>query len=283
MRRRAARESPPNGARARCTHDWSSRQRHNLIRSALVPFARYHTVRLCACLLPARLTRALSCADSAPCGIPSIRGENRMSIDPMHAIFADFAKLLETRFTVGVLTTEDSVRYTLFASVLHNNISPDAVIPEFPHPAIPRAQIDTWMPDFHGIAVAIEFKFDREPPRGKNQPKTQKAGSAFEDLRRLLLVSRSTDAVCYFVYVTTEEMNVYFKNSTNGHEELYELLPGNSIDIRKIYFSDKPKTFMEKLQEEFEANITSVLKKSLSGGHFLRIYKISPIDISVGH
>ena len=132
-----------------------------------------------------------------------------MSINPMGEIFSNFAKLLDTRLKVGVLTTEDSVRYTFFASALHNNISPDAVILEFPHPAIPRAQIDTWMPDFHGVTVAIEFKYDREPPGGKNQPKTQKAGSVFEDLRRLLLVSMSTDAVCYFVYVTTEEMNVY--------------------------------------------------------------------------
>ena len=115
-----------------------------------------------------------------------------MSIDPMDPIFADFAKLLESRFKVDVLTTEDSVRYTLFASVLHNNINPDAVILEFPHPVIPRAQIDTWMPDFHGAAVAIEFKYDREPPGRKHQPKTQKAGAVFEDLRRLLLASKRT-------------------------------------------------------------------------------------------
>ena len=166
------------------------------------------------------------------------------------------------------------MRYTLFASMLHNNVDPDAVILEFPHPEVTRAQIDTWMPDFNGNAVAIEFKYDREPPGGKNQPKTQKAGSAFQDLRRLQLVSRKTDAVCYFVYVTTKEMDVYFKNPANGHEELYKLFLGTSVEIKKGYFSDKPQTFMNNLQETFETNVTSELKLSLSGDHFLRIYRV---------
>ena len=133
------------------------------------------------------------------------------------------------------------------------------------------------MPDFCGETVAIEFKYDREPPGRRNQPKTQKAGSAFRDLRRLQLVSTKTGAVCYFVYVATEEINVYFKNPTNGHQELYELLPGNSVEIRESYFSNKARTFMKKLQEEFEENITSALKSSLSEGHFLRIYNVASI------
>ena len=90
-----------------------------------------------------------------------------MFTDAMDIVFTDFTNLLETRFNGNVLTTEDSVRYTLFASMLHNNISPNAVILEFPHPEIPRAQIDTWMSDFHGKSVAIEFKYDREPPGGR--------------------------------------------------------------------------------------------------------------------
>ena len=200
-----------------------------------------------------------------------------MPPEAMDAIFTDFTKLLEYRFNGGILTTEDSVRYTLFASMLQHNIDPDMVILEFPHPEIPRAQIDTWIPDFQGKSIAIEFKYDRETPGGSNQPKTQKAGAVFRDLRRLQLVSTKTSAACYFVYVSTEEMNAYYKNPTNGHRELYELSPGSSVEIKKSYFLGKPRTFMNELQKYFEANITSVLKSSLSGGHFLRIYKIKPI------
>ena len=102
-----------------------------------------------------------------------------MLVEAMGAIFTDFVKLLENRFNGDVWTTEDSVRYTLFASVLRHNIDPGMVILEFHHPEIPRAQIDTWMPDFHGKAVAIEFKYDRELPGEKNQPKTKKQGPYF--------------------------------------------------------------------------------------------------------
>ena len=72
-------------------------------------------------------------------------------------------------------------------------------------------------------------------------------------------------------------MNVYFQNPSNGHEVLYELMPGNSVKIGKNYFSGKPRIFMNELQEEFEANVISVLKLSLSGGHHLRIYNIQTI------
>ena len=48
-----------------------------------------------------------------------------MAFDAMNAIFGDFAQLLESRLRDRVLTTEDSVRYTLFAAMLHHNIQPE--------------------------------------------------------------------------------------------------------------------------------------------------------------
>ena len=97
------------------------------------------------------------------------------------------------------------------SSLLRNNIDPDAVILEFPHPEIPRAKIDTWMPDFHGRAVAIEFRYDWGAPGGTNSNKTQRAGAVFEDLRRLQLLRNH--AVCHFEYVSTNDMDGYFKES----------------------------------------------------------------------
>ena len=198
-----------------------------------------------------------------------------MCTDAMTTIFTDFAKLLETRFNRTVPTTEDSVRYTLFAAMLRNDIEPDAVVLEFPHPAIARARVDTWVSDFGGKDVAIEFKYDRDPPGEKNQPKTQKAGAVFKDLRRLRLLSDC--AVCYFVYVTTKEMDVYFRNPRNGHQKLYELSPGKSIELQSSYFSDKPRTFMAAVEGAFEAMVTSVVKKCF-GGHYLRVYSVDQIS-----
>ena len=197
-----------------------------------------------------------------------------MFTDVMDSIFADFAALLETRVSRGVLTTEDSVRYTLFAAMLQNNVEPDAVILEFPHPVIARAKVDTWLPDFHGRDVAIEFKYDRDPPGGKNQPRTQKAGAVFADLHRLRLLSDR--AVCYFVYLTTPEMDVYFRNPSNGHMELYGLLPGKSVEITGTYFAGKPDTFLAKVGGAFEATVTGVVNQRLVD-HCLRVYNVDQV------
>ena len=200
-----------------------------------------------------------------------------MPSDAMNAIFEDFAKLLESRLRNQVLTTEDSVRYTLFASMLNHNVEPNSVILEYPHPEIPKAQIDTWISDYCENSIAIESKYDRETPGGKNQPKTQKAGSVFQDLFRLQLANKKANAVCYFIYLTDVEMHVYFKNPENSHQELYELPQHTILRMDKKYFSDKPKTFMSKLKEPFEASITNTLKRSLPGEHHLRIYKIEAV------
>jgi hypothetical protein len=194
----------------------------------------------------------------------------------MNEIFEDFSSLLELRLTSGIQTTEDSVRYTLFAAMLRGGIQPHDIVLEYSHPAISRAQVDTWLPSLNGHSVGIEFKYDRNPPGGKNQPKTQKAGQVFRDVHRLVLLGENTRADCYFVYVTTEEMAVYFKNSSNGYHDFFGLMPGAKFEIRSGYFSEKPTTFTNSLGGEFEASIESVLSMPLPVGHHLRIFKVSP-------
>ena len=198
-----------------------------------------------------------------------------MALDAMNAIFEDFAQLLESRLCDRVLTTEDSVRYTLFAAMLHHNVQPNSVIMECPHPGIPRAQIDTWISKHFENDIAIEFKYDRKMPGGRNQSKTQKAGSVFHDLFRLQLVNRRTGAVCYFIYLADSEMHVYFRNPDNRHQELYDLTQNTTLRINEDYFANRPQTFMRNLKETFEASITGVLGRSLSGDHHLRIFKVA--------
>ena len=195
-----------------------------------------------------------------------------MSNDPMKPIFVNFARLLKTRLVRTVPTTEDSVRYTLFASLLRYNVEPNGVILEFPHPAIPRAKIDTWLPDFQGRAVAIEFKCDRGPPGRRNSPTTQKTGALFADFRRLQLLSHL--ATTYLVYVTTNDMDAYFIVRRHGHRELYELSPGNSLEVGKSYFADKPPTFLGVAGGSFEASITVVLGRRFAG-HYLKVYNVN--------
>ena len=195
----------------------------------------------------------------------------------MKAIFSQFADLLDIRFCKKVFTSEDAIRYTMFASMLNQGIPPDCLSLEQPHPTLHSAEIDTWLQVDDQKPIAFEFKYDRDIPSGKNQPKTQKAGKVFNDLYRLHLVNANVGATCYFVYVTTTEMAVYFANPNNGHKALFELPPGKSIEIKSNYFSGKPLTFRKNIGGEFEARIKGVLSRSLAANHSLRIYEVEAV------
>lgn len=194
----------------------------------------------------------------------------------MIEVFREFGRLLEERFRREVVTTEDSVRYTFFAALLESGVTPDQVVLEYPHPAIDRAKIDTWLPAYKGGAIAIEFKYDRDPPGGLNQPKTQKAGAVFKDLRRQVLVAKEIGVRSYFVYVTSEEMAVYFRNPNNGHSELWGLESGSDMLVDEQYLSEKPKTFLGTLGGSFEAKVVGAFHSDLYGGNYLRVYKVQP-------
>ncbi|MDE0509208.1 MAG: hypothetical protein OXI17_11305 [Gammaproteobacteria bacterium] len=195
----------------------------------------------------------------------------------MRKIFEEFADLLDKRLEEKVPTTEDSVRYTLFASMLQNKIDPNEIELEHPHPMIDGAQIDTWLRDFGGNPVGIEFKYDR-PAQGTSKAiinKTERAGAVFEDLRRLQLLTSSERPVeCYLVYVTSEEMNKYFNSQRNCHVGFYCLSPGYSFDIESIYFKDRPDSFLKKIKGAFEARVTGVLSRDISREHYLRVYRV---------
>ena len=197
----------------------------------------------------------------------------------MKTVFSQFADLLDARFRKDIHTSEDAVRYTMFAAMLYQDIPADSLSFEYPHPhpTLKRAKIDTWLQIDGEKPIAIEFKYDRGIPSGLNLPGPQKAGSVFYDLYRLLLVNTSIGATCYFVYVTTAEMAAYFTNPSNGHNAFFELLPSASIDILKGYFSGKSQTFRDHSKTEFEARIKGILSRSLAADHGLRIYEVEPL------
>jgi len=76
-----------------------------------------------------------------------------------------FAELIDQRIKRGACTTEDSVRYTFFVALTAAlGIAPDELVLEQAHPRIRGAEIDTFIPDLGGRAVAVEFKYDRAVP-----------------------------------------------------------------------------------------------------------------------
>lgn len=200
-----------------------------------------------------------------------------MNKQRMADIFKGFADLLETRMSQNVLTTEDSVRYTFFASMLNNGVGAHEVILEDDHPKIERAKIDTCV-DFKGKSVAIEFKYDR-PASNRNMNKTDRAGAVFADLKRLNLAHDAYHE-CYLVYVTSKEMHGYFINPGNRHVEFYNLPSGSSFEIADNYFEDRPPTFLQKIKKidgEFTAKITNILKRELSQEHHLSVYRVDRV------
>jgi hypothetical protein len=194
----------------------------------------------------------------------------------MIEILEKFADLLDARFKHEVVTTENSVRYTFFGALLDSGVKPHEVVLEYPHPAIERARIDTWIPAYEGGSVALEFKYDRDPPGGMNQPKTQKAGYVFKDLHRQVQVARSVKIRSYFVDVTSQEMAVYFQNPNNGHAEFWDLATGHALDIEEAYFAAKPRTFMNAVGGAFRATVVGACRRALAGGKHLRAYEVIP-------
>jgi hypothetical protein len=195
----------------------------------------------------------------------------------MDKVFRDFGTLLAQRFADNVQTTEDSVRYTFFAAMLKNGIRPGQVVLEYPHPAIPGAEVDTWFEAENGEAVALEFKYHRDPPSGKNQPKTMKAGDVFKDLDRLRRLNALTKATCYLVYVTTREMAVYFKNPKNGCADMFALKPGATLSLEAAWFVNRPATFMSSVGLAFEAELTGAYTRDLSDDYCVRIVGVRAV------
>lgn len=193
----------------------------------------------------------------------------------MNEVFEQFGKLLETRLEHKVQTTEDSVRYTFFAALLDKTeLNPHQVIQEFSHPNINLAEVDTWIPELSGETVAIEFKYDREIPSGKNAPKTQKAGKLFHDLSRLLEIVHDGPIKRIFVYLTSNEMVKYMKNPMNGLADFFSLEQGKGLVIDDEFITSKAKTFRDEVGSPFNARLVSLWKQSLPKDHELRVYEV---------
>ncbi len=197
----------------------------------------------------------------------------------MNNIFTIFANLLEDRLTLGVYTTEDSVRYTFFQALTQTgNYQHTDIVLEYPHPNIDRAQIDTLL-NAKGptSSVALEFKYDRRNPSDTNQNRTQRAGAVFKDLFRLAKVPGQTAQKKFFIYLTDDEMAGYFNNPKNGFSRLFALRSGEIFVIDANLISLRAKTFRE-VVETYQMNCTAIgsFRRDLSHDHSLRIIEIQP-------
>jgi hypothetical protein len=197
----------------------------------------------------------------------------------MKKVFAEFSILLNTRLKNSVFTSEDSVRYTFFAALLHTaKIAPHEIILEFPHPCISGAQIDTYVPstsDRKGLV--IEFKYDRQPPGGRNMPRTQNAGEVFNDVYRLACFEEDPLADRLLIYLADAEMAGYLSNSRNQLTDFFQLASGHQLRVDKRYLETKAITFQRCIGGSLNAALTGLWQEALPNNHHLRIYQITSI------
>ena len=192
------------------------------------------------------------------------------------AIVEQFSSLLNDRLSFCVNTTEDSVRYTFFASILYSGVwHPHEMILEFTHPEIQRAKVDLYIPSARfNPAEVIEIKYHRYTPSGQNSPMPQKAGQLFKDIDRLQRFNNGIEMNRTLIYVTDEEMAKYMENKSNGLYDFFHLPEGEQLRVDKDFIYGKSSTFKKSAGSNLEATIECKMSKSLDAGHSLRVYRV---------
>ncbi|MCM3471023.1 hypothetical protein [Brevibacillus borstelensis] len=200
----------------------------------------------------------------------------------MDGIIKKFTNLLSERFNYNDLhTTEDTVRYTFFASLLANEyIKPHEIILEFPHPGIPNKEVDTYIPSIGGRkGIIAEFKYDRSTSSSTNSPRTMKAGKLLNDLFRLSLFNIDQHARKWLIYLTDEEMDGYFSNAKNGLTDFYNLPFNEMLTIDEDYIGKKANTFRKAINMNGinGIEIKCLCSNGLPKRHRLKIYEVTKV------
>ena len=194
-------------------------------------------------------------------------------MDYWSVVLENFCELLDHRLTNNSVTTEDAVRYTMFHCLTKfANVHPSDIVPESPHPTINRAKIDTVVrAQENRPELVFEFKFDRRSNGGLN--KTQRAGAVFADIFRLARYP-GTETHRIFIYLTDQDMAIYFRNPYNLFEEFFNLAPNDQWEITKESIGSRPNTFQEKAYPLVDCVVTAILRKDLRG-FYLRMYEVT--------
>ena len=196
-------------------------------------------------------------------------------MDYWSVVLENFDELLDHRLTNASVTTEDAVRYTMFHCLTKfANVHPSDIVPEFPHPTIYGAEIDTVVSaQENRPELVFEFKFDRRIPSKHNLNKTQRAGAVFADIFRLARYP-GTETHRIFTYLTDRNMVVYFQNPHNQLEKFFNLAPNDQFEITEEFIRSRPKTFREKTSHSVDCVVTAISRKDFQK-FWLRMYEVT--------
>ena len=215
-------------------------------------------------------------------------------------VWDDLRNILDERFSKGVPTTEDSVRYCFFHILVCSRkiCRPNEVVLEYRPLVVPKTKTDTRL--FKSIAeyeaeivpktqidtvilrgkgdpdCAIEFKFHRDPKgdSGKNQ----QAGGLFGDIfKQAEFKQACRKATCYVVYVTDMVMHKHFNRASDIRKTWYGLERGKQLLLAEGDFAgEKKKSIRDGIKTFVPCSVKRIVKLRIGFKHVLVVDEISP-------
>jgi hypothetical protein len=197
-------------------------------------------------------------------------------LDSSWSVFVD---ICNGALTAPTPKSEDLVRYVYFQALLESGIDISHFAFEYPHPTIPRAEVDTVLIDAEGHPyLALEVKYHRSIPTGSNLARPQLAGGLVHDLIRLF---RFAPQECRrnFLYVTDGEMTGYLANPRNRLEWLLSTPVGTSHQLDDAGFDELSVTFQKAAGDvPHGVTITVIETADLVHDHTARLYDVHAAD-----
>ena len=192
-------------------------------------------------------------------------------------VWDDLRNILDERFSKGVPTTEDSVRYCFFHILVCSRkiCRPNEVVLEYHPRSAPKTQIDTVIlrgnrdPD-----CTIEFKFHRDP-KGDSGRNTQ-AGDLFGDIfKQAEFKQACRKATCYVVYVTDMVMHGHFDRASDIRKTWYELERGKQLLLAEGDFAgEKKKSIRDRIRTFVPCSVKRIVKLRIGFKHVLVVDEI---------
>ena len=178
-------------------------------------------------------------------------------------VFTNFCEQLRNRTE---FTSEDTIRYYWFASMLKQDDNLNDFILEKPYEELQNKELDLWYGNQTSKEPwALEIKFHRNTKQA-DFAKTYGAGAIFDDLQRLCRIKNCAGINCHrlLLYVTDEVMHNYLCAGGNSYREQLKEFYNMQENGKPISFtfadhksnSDVPYTFLESANWSFAGTKT---------------------------
>jgi hypothetical protein len=190
-----------------------------------------------------------------------------------------FRELSQERLKRQRTLTEDEIQDSLnYSLITRATLAEFEIRMEFEHPGFPGKKLDSYIAasDSHG-AAAWEVKYDRKPPGGRNQPRSNKAGALINDIFRLAGFSDDQELERILIYVTDQEMAGYYRNPRSQFGSFFDLAPGESFTLTPGWVASLSASVKKWIKAPGKpCHVNTVYSAQLSDSVALRVYAVVP-------